>query len=66
MCRKSKTWETWLYFPSEGSHTSEFLRSEKIYLLRPRLNPRTSDPVASMITMGPPGVDVWYSVLSVL
>ena len=32
-----------------------FLRSEKIHRSRSRLNPQTSDPVASMITTGPPG-----------
>ena len=44
-CRKSMTQDQWLYFPSE----------EKIHRPWPGLNPQTSDPVASMITMGPPG-----------
>ena len=53
-CRKSTRRDPRLYFPSDGSH-SGFLRSEKIHRPRPGLNPRTSDPVASMITMRPPG-----------
>ena len=32
---------------------SGFLRSEKIHRFRPGFNPRTSDPVASIITTGP-------------
>ena len=24
MCYKSTTWDPWLYFPSEGSHTQDF------------------------------------------
>ena len=51
-CRKSKTRDPRLYFPSEGNHTQDFLSSGKIHRPRPGFNPRTSDPVASMITMG--------------
>ena len=43
-----------LYFPSEGSHTEDFYALKKIHRPRPGLNPRTSDPVASLITTGPP------------
>ena len=51
-CHKSMTLDPQLYFPSEGSHTQDF-NSQKIQWTRPVLNPRTSDPVESMITMGP-------------
>ena len=54
-CRKCTTRDPRLYFPSEGSHTQDFLRSEKINQSRPGSNPGTSDPEASMITTGPPG-----------
>ena len=29
MCRKCTTWDTWLYFPSEGSHTQDFYALKK-------------------------------------
>ena len=45
-------------FPFRRRSYSGFLRSEKIHRLRPGLNPRTSDPVASMTTTGPPGSTV--------
>ena len=54
-CRKSTTGDQRLYFPSEGSHTQDFYAVKKINRPRPGLNPRTSDPVANMITTGPPG-----------
>ena len=54
-CQKSITRDPWLYFPSEGSHTQNFYALKKIHRPRPGLNPRTLDPVASMVTMGPPG-----------
>ena len=53
--RKSTTRDPRLYFPSEGSHTLGFLRSEKIHRPRPGSNPRTSDLEANMITTAPPG-----------
>ena len=40
--------------PFRRKSYSGFLRSEKIHRPRPGLNPRTSDPVASMVTTGPP------------
>ena len=52
--RKSTTGDPRLYFPSKGSHTQDFY-ALKTHRPRPGLNPRTSDSVASMITMGPPG-----------
>ena len=54
-CRKSTTQDPRLYFPSKGSHTQDFYALKKIHRPRPGLNPRTSDPVASMITTEPPG-----------
>ena len=54
-CGKSTTRDPRLYFPPEGSHNQDFLRSEKIHRPRPGLNLRTSDPVASMITTWSPG-----------
>ena len=54
MCRKSTTRDPWLYFPSEGRHTQDFY-ALKIHRPWLGLNPRTSDPEASMITTGPPG-----------
>ena len=53
-CHKSTIWDPWLYFPSEGTHTQDFTLW-KIPRSRPGLNPWTLDPVASMITTGPPG-----------
>ena len=53
--RKSTTRDPRLYFPSEGSHTQDFYALKKIHRPRPRSNPRTSDPEASMITTGPLG-----------
>ena len=47
--RKSTTRDQRLYFPFRRRSYSGFLRSEKIHRPRPGLNPRTSDPVASMI-----------------
>ena len=41
--------------PFRRKSYSGFLRFEKIHRLRPGLNPRTLDAVASMITTGPPG-----------
>ena len=38
MCRKSSIRDSVLHFPSEGSHTHDFLRSEKIHRPRPGLN----------------------------
>ena len=49
-CLKSTTRNPRLYFPSEG-----FWHSEKIHRPWQGLNLWTSDPVASKITMGPPG-----------
>ena len=46
-CRKSTTRDQWLYFPSEED-------LKKIHRPRPGLKPQTSNPVASMITTGPP------------
>ena len=54
-CLQSTTRDLRLYFPSEGSHTHDFYALKKIHRTRPSLNPRTSDPVGSMITTGPPG-----------
>ena len=54
-CRKSTTRDQRLYFPSEESHTQDFYALKKIHRTWPGLKPRTSDPVASMITTGPPG-----------
>ena len=51
-CCKSTTRDQRLYFPSEGSLTQEFQVLKKIHRSRPGLNPRTSDPVVSMITTG--------------
>ena len=33
MCHKSTTWDQWLYFPSEGSHTQDF------YILKKSIDP---------------------------
>ena len=55
MCRKSTTRDPWLYFPSEGSHTQHFYALKKSIDPGRVLYPRTSDPVASTITMEPPG-----------
>ena len=52
-CRKFTIRDQRLYFSSEGSHPQDFY-ALKIHRIRPSLNPRTSDPVASMITTGPP------------
>ena len=52
-CRKSTTWYPRLYFSSKGSHTQDFYALKKIHRSQLGLNPRTSDPVASMITTGP-------------
>ena len=41
--------------PFQRKSNSGFLRSEKINQSWPGLNPRTSDPVASMISTGPSG-----------
>ena len=54
MCRKFTTRDPRLYFPSGGNHTQDFYALKKIHRPRPGLNLRTSDPVASMITTGPP------------
>jgi len=40
-CRKSTTWDPWLYFPSEGRRAEGFFASEKSWQLQPGLNPRT-------------------------
>ena len=53
-CHKSMTWDSWLYFPSEGSHTQDF------YALKNPSTPAGFEPVnivpvLSMITTGPPG-----------
>ena len=50
-CRKAGTWDRFFYFRSEGRHTED---SRKIQRLRPGLNPRTRVPVASMLTTRPP------------
>ena len=50
-CRKSTTRDSRLYFPSEGSHTHDFYSLKKIHRPRLGLNPRTSDPVASVIRL---------------
>ena len=63
-CRKSTTWDPRLYFTSEGSHTQDFYALKKIHRPRPGLNTRSSDPVASMITTGPPRF--FSSVLEVI
>ena len=55
MCRKSTTQGQQLYFPSKGSHIQDFYTLKKILRPRPGLNPWSLDPVASMITTGPPG-----------
>ena len=52
MCLKSMTRDQRLYFPSEGSHTQDFYALKKIHRPQQGLNPRTLDPVASMITTG--------------
>ena len=57
MCSKSTTRKQWLYFPSKGSHTQNFY-ALKIHRPRSGLNPRTSNPVASMIITGSPGSTV--------
>jgi hypothetical protein len=49
-CRKYTTRDPQLYFPSEGRHSQDFLRPEKIRRLRPGLNPRSWVPEASMLT----------------
>ena len=54
-CRKHTTRDPRLFFPSEGSHTQDFYALKKIHRPRSGLNPQTSDPVASVITTGPPG-----------
>ena len=51
-CRRSTTRDPRLYFSSKGSHIQNFYALKKIH--RPRPNPRTSDPEASMITPRPP------------
>jgi hypothetical protein len=48
-CRKYTTRDPQLYFPSEGRHAQDFLRPEKIRLLRPDLNPRSWVPEVSML-----------------
>ena len=57
-CRKYTTRDSRRYFPSEGSHTQDFYALKKIHRPRPGLNPRTLNPVASMITAGPSGRDI--------
>ena len=54
-CRKSTTRDPRLYFPAKENHTQEFYDLKKFNWPRPGLNPRTSDPVASMITTRPLG-----------
>jgi hypothetical protein len=52
-CRKSATWDRWLYFPSEGRRAEDFF-AQKIRRLRPGLNPRSWVPEASTLTTRPP------------
>ena len=54
-CRKYTTRDQRLYFPSEGSHTQDIYALKKIHQPQPGVNPRTSDPMARMITTAPPG-----------
>ena len=49
-------------FPFRRKSYSRFLRTEKIHRPRPGLNLRTSDPVGSRITMGPPGSTNIYRI----
>ena len=50
-CRKSTTWDRWLYFPSEGRCAEDFFRPVKIRRIRPGLNPRTWVPKASTLPL---------------
>ena len=52
MPRKSATWETAL-LPPQGRHAVDFF-ARKIRRLRPRSNPRSWVPEASMLTTRPP------------
>ena len=52
MPRKSATWETAL-LPHQGRHAVDFF-ARKIRRLRPRSNPRSWVPEASMLTTRPP------------
>ena len=60
-CRKSTTWDPQLYFPSQGSHSQDFYTLKKINQPWLGLNPRTSDPVKSTITTGPPGLAIFLN-----
>ena len=51
-CLFALTGDLRLYFPSEGSRTQDFYAQKNPRL---GLKTRTSDPVANMITTGPPG-----------
>ena len=64
-CRESMTRDPRLYFPSEGGHTQDFYALKKIHRTRPGFNSRASDPVASMITTGPPG-STWWEATTLL
>ena len=50
-CRKSTTWNPWLYFPSEGSHTQDFdpgrvwtMNLDRFRKTRPCISVQCSDP----------------------
>jgi hypothetical protein len=65
-CRKSTTWDRWLYFPSEGRRATDFI-TLKIHRPRPGLKTRTLGPVVSTLTTTPPKANVavgfWISFL---
>jgi hypothetical protein len=59
------TWGKRLYFPSEGRHAEDFF-ARKIRRLRPRANPRSWVPEASVLTTRPPKPLVFLSTVEQL
>ena len=67
MCHKSTTSDRRLYFPSEGSHTQNFYALKNLPTTAEFEPANPSDPVASMITTGPPSLRekrVKYMIIS--
>jgi hypothetical protein len=52
-CRKSATWDRWLYFPSEGRRAVDFF-ARKLGQLRLGLNLQSWVPESRMLTTRPP------------
>ena len=59
-CRKSTTWDRWLYFPPKEGVLRIFFLPWKIRQLRPSLNPQTWVPKASTLPL-----DYWSHFLGV-